>query len=62
MRQTFYITNSYNNQFTDDFGQNKREVNKTKKYFSLVQKQTIAVMKEKDLKHGETLDIRTLKK
>ena len=55
MRQTFSITNSYNNQFPDDFGQNKREVNKTKKSFSLVQKQTIAVMKEKDLKHGETL-------
>ena len=24
MRQTFSITNSYNNQFTDDFGQNKK--------------------------------------
>ena len=32
----------------------KRELNKTKKAFSLVQKQTMAVMKEKDWKYGET--------
>ena len=37
-----------------DFEQNKREVNKSKKSFSLVQKQTMAVMKGKGWKHGKT--------